>query len=1141
MSVALAGQSSRDFHAGSHKLDLNEKLAPVFAQHAAEPVMSAQATAQRFHQTAQTPFRVARAMPAQPGSAYATLPRSSGPSPATSGATTPTRSRRNSLTFRSPARALDIPNPSSRASIYARLTRKASTSHLTSSASSDAAIQQAAWPNTPTPRAGAWRDTSEQAQREGNPQSWAAMMMAATGVDAADLAGGRNAVAASGANATVHSGPGTSGFSSVQRRVSGVLRRAESEVSLGNSFGKRSLVEEPGSYARVEQHILGDEDRNGLMDDEEEATRRLILEDGGKDFVDGGSDSDSDDETPPTRRPTLPNNPSMLSKAIAIVYPPSPLAKNVIKCVLAYAVAELFTFVPALSELVGAPFDVEGPVRNAHVIATVAVYFNPAKTIGAMFEADLFMVIGLCYAAFLCCGSMAMTVLMNDFGHHQLGHIIVLIFWLGGGFGLLAFVKVKVNKPTFTTACSLVSLISSVIITKEGAFHVGGFQSQSILQVVIIVLIGTFVSNVVCFTVWPGSATSKLQVDLNKTLNSFSTLLEMLTKTFLLDEDITTRPESLKKAIDAHQSSFTTLKSSLDQAKYEVLDARIRLTSDAYDDAVASMTRLAQGLTGLRSGLTLQYDLMRAKREGKLEEGKETGALMDELLVFEQFRERVGKSLQQLSWTSKRTLALLRTSFVNTKAGSATLAALQSSDDLEAALSSDALLALKDELEQSLTIFKRSHSQAIKILYQRLPGSLNPSGGAAGEEEGPNDNLFRIYYFCFNLEDWARELSCLVDTFIEIRRTEESVARNHMETRKRWGIFSFVPDNWSLLAKARKGRPNGDKMAKRLTRLLGSRGASDSPFPEIVDGALSSHQIPASQLSFVGRVKQKFWRFGWHMKQSSVLFSIKTGVGVSILASAAFIPMCEAPFTRIKVVRLISVFLSSQPPATLAGVERRVGAHFLYFLNTAHLYQQLVRTYSDPPHSLSKLNVMPAHHQLDAGESTPLLTPEAKEDLEDAVENFMEMELYLQRSLIKLAGLLAATGHEPRLKGPFPVQTYSHVLASCQAILDLMTSMRTVTTREAWYTTVRRDFVVPVNKERREMVGNVLLYLSVLSSAVSLRTPLPAYLPPAAEARDRLVDRLRQLPIVRRRIVRGGSEGLLYLAYALSNKSSNLV
>lgn len=52
---------------------------------------------------------------------------------------------------------------------------------------------------------------------------------------------------------------------------------------------------------------------------------------------------------------------------------------------------------------------------------------------------------------------------------------------------------------------------------------------------------------------------------------------------------------------------------------------------------------------------------------------------------------------------------------------------------------------------------------------------------------------------------------------------------------------------------------------------------------------------------------------------------------------------------------------------------------------------------------------------------------------------------------------------------------------------------------------VRQDFVIPVNRDRREMVGNVILYFSVLSSAFKLKTPLPPYLPPAEKSRQRLV------------------------------------
>jgi len=145
------------------------------------------------------------------------------------------------------------------------------------------------------------------------------------------------------------------------------------------------------------------------------------------------------------------------------------------------------------------------------------------------------------------------------------------------------------------------------------------------------------------------------------------------------------------------------------------------------------------------------------------------------------------------------------------------------------------------------------------------------------------------------------------------------------------------------------------------------------------------------------------------------------------------------------------------------------------------------------------------------------------------------MELHLQIKLIELQGLLTQTQHEPRLKGPFPILLYRSILTSLQIILDKLHSMRCVTTREEWFTTVRRDFILPVNKERREMVGNIILYFSTLASAFRLKAPLPPYLPPAEKARERLVDAIRRLDVVKNREVHA-SRQLLFFAYALTMK-----
>ena len=244
-----------------------------------------------------------------------------------------------------------------------------------------------------------------------------------------------------------------------------------------------------------------------------------------------------------------------------------------------------------------------------------------------------------------------------------------------------------------------------------------------------------------------------------------------------------------------------------------------------------------------------------------------------------------------------------------------------------------------------------------------------------------------------------------------------------------------------------------------------------------------------------------------------------------------------------------------------------------FFINTSYLYERLVRTYSAPPPSLSKISTS----YDEPHERTSLLDAQARAELSNAEADFVSMEVQLQmtlirvrpllpftrvidiadRDLLQVSGLLAATPHEPRLKGPFPVAAYRQILVSCQTILDTFTAVARMTNRKQWFASVRRDFVIPVNNERREMVrridphqqsqqlisslsqvGNVVLYLSLLASAVSLKSPLPPFLPPAAEARQRLVSKLQQLEVVQRRLVRGGSDSLLYLAYVLAMKVS---
>ena len=82
---------------------------------------------------------------------------------------------------------------------------------------------------------------------------------------------------------------------------------------------------------------------------------------------------------------------------------------------------------------------------------TSAVYYNPARTMGAMFEANLYCVYGVAWSAFVGLGSMYMFWWIDvQPGWEWLADTTVVI-WIGLGMTSVAWMKVWMAKPTFNT------------------------------------------------------------------------------------------------------------------------------------------------------------------------------------------------------------------------------------------------------------------------------------------------------------------------------------------------------------------------------------------------------------------------------------------------------------------------------------------------------------------------------------------------------------------------------------------------------------------------------------------------------------------------------------------------------------------
>jgi len=70
-----------------------------------------------------------------------------------------------------------------------------------------------------------------------------------------------------------------------------------------------------------------------------------------------------------------------------------------------------------------------------------AVYFNPAKTVGAMIEADLFCLMGVVYSALVCGVFVSLLWLLEMIPGNKWPGDILAILWIGLSMSLVAWMK----------------------------------------------------------------------------------------------------------------------------------------------------------------------------------------------------------------------------------------------------------------------------------------------------------------------------------------------------------------------------------------------------------------------------------------------------------------------------------------------------------------------------------------------------------------------------------------------------------------------------------------------------------------------------------------------------------------------------
>ncbi|ODV67004.1 hypothetical protein HYPBUDRAFT_109294 [Hyphopichia burtonii NRRL Y-1933] len=272
---------------------------------------------------------------------------------------------------------------------------------------------------------------------------------------------------------------------------------------------------------------------------------------------------------------------------------------SVFKCSIAYLLASLGVYWTPFNNFLG-------KTDSKHVVATVAVYFHPARSKGSMHQTLIFVVISLLFSFIVSFGCRSLSTFWFNKGEDEVSYIIDLIL-SSIGLGLIAFMKQKVNKATFNTACSLASISVVTCIIKEASLNSSSIPLPRLISTAKVVVVGSAISVACCYILWPTSAVDQLRSSLNDSYNIMSLVLSVIANHFLMGQKLNSKDVEIFNTL---KKNTTQLKKNLEEAKYELNLKGREEELKVYNDLVNTTIALSRHLQALRSSAEMQWQLL---------------------------------------------------------------------------------------------------------------------------------------------------------------------------------------------------------------------------------------------------------------------------------------------------------------------------------------------------------------------------------------------------------------------------------------------------------------------------------------------------------------------------------------------------
>jgi hypothetical protein len=618
----------------------------------------------------------------------------------------------------------------------------------------------------------------------------------------------------------------------------------------------------------------------------------------------------------------------------------SPAGHGVLKCTLAYTLASLATFLPFLSNFLGKP-------DGKHVVATITVYFHPARTAGSMIEAVMVAVAAIAYAEVISIASMMVSVFLGStLGFVQLAHAVVLVVFIGGGFGFIGWTKQRLNNEVVNVACSLASLAIIGVVTKETAVVNHVFSNQKIVQVSKMLVMGVCNTTAVNLLVWRVSARDLLRDAASEASVGLGDMLALISRAFLSGSEDDLMSDEFLKASNAYAKVYPRMLKYLREAKFEHYFLGREKTYVLDRAVVKSIETLAQSIGGLRSAAKAQFALLKEplvdaseadvgravtrapplfklSSSSMLRSGLDRGAVLaaiDEAPSEEHEAAQQndigptdrGPNTDGPSGQNSTPKKILQTPseifelFMSLQGPSMKSLAYTLSEVLREppfGRPPNYAIAVNDRFRQSLTdalsLFNNARADALHELYKQTELNENRSEKLQADYE---EVAAACGHFSFSLQAFGEEMKKYLDVLDDLRHTSGT-------QRRSW--------NWILFWKKRqRGAPSTILPYEDAEReaLIDTDISSMAPVRPISKTA-QLRGLPESMLqrrdsrgwdiadrssTLTARVSRWLLRTARKMARDDIRFGIKVGFGATLWAMFAFIPQTRDFYSHFR-------------------------------------------------------------------------------------------------------------------------------------------------------------------------------------------------------------------------------------------------